>query len=146
MKDTHKDLDYKEFINIFNTNGKKAAKEFISNYTDLNYDHFVRLLKKYTGYVYNRNIRKYELPLKDDAQFISMDSLLNKDNRDATKIVASLPEKIYYKDPIDTLNIELLQDRLLELSNYIKISQSSKTIEINLVRLREASYDINVIN
>lgn len=146
MKDTHRDLDYKGFINTFNTNGKKAAKEFISTYTDLNYDHFVRLLKKYTGYIYNRNIRKYELPSKDDAQFISMDSLLNKDNRDATKIVASLPEKIYYKDPIDTLNIELLQDRLLELSNYIKISQSSKTIEINLARLREASYDINVIN
>lgn len=146
MKDAHKNLDYKGFIHVFNTDGKKAAKDFAATITELNYDHFVRLLKKYTGYMYNRTIKKYELPSTDESAFISIDNLLNKDSEGATKLVASLSEKIYYKDPVDILNMDLLQDRLLELSNYINISQSAKTIEINFSRLREAGYDIRVIN
>lgn len=146
MKQNHKDLDFEKFIHIFNTEGKKAAKEFVSLNTSINYDYFVRLLKKYTGYVYNRTFKRYELPTTIETPFISIEDLFNKDNDDATKIVASIPKKIHYKDPIDALNIDILQDRLIELSKYITISQSSKTIEINLVRLRENSYDIDVIN
>lgn len=146
MKQEHTNLDFIKFIDIFNTEGKKPAKEFVASATNINYDYFVRLLKKYTGYVYNRHLKKYELPSNDESHFISMDNLLNKDTGDATKIVASIPEKIYYKDPVDTLNIDILQDRLIELSKYIKISQNSKTIEVNLARLRESGYDINVIN
>ncbi|MEW8963522.1 hypothetical protein [Paraclostridium dentum] len=146
MKHNHKELDFQQFINIFNTEGKKAAKEFVSLNTNINYDYFVRLLKKHTGYVYNRPLKKYELPSTNNSPFISMEDLFNKDKEDATKVVASIPEKIYYKDPTDALNINILQDRLIELSKYIKISQSFKTIEINLVQLRENGYDIDVIN
>ncbi|WP_283591985.1 hypothetical protein [Clostridium butanoliproducens] len=146
MKHDYKSLDFQQFIHIFNTEGKKAAREFVSLNTDIKYDYFVRLLKKHTGYVYNRPIKKYELQTTDDSTFISMDELFKKDKDDATQFVASLSEKIYYKDPTDALNIDILQDRLIELSKYIKISQSSKTIEINLEHLRENGYDINVIN
>lgn len=34
---------------------------------------------------------------------------------------------------MDTLNIDLLQDKLLELSKYIKIMSSYKTIDINII-------------
>ncbi|MBI6873433.1 hypothetical protein [Clostridium aciditolerans] len=146
MNSEHKDLDFNKFIRIFNTEGKKAAKEFVSTIADINYDYFGRLLKKYTGYVYNRSFKRYEIPSNDEHTFISMNDLLNKDKGDATKVVASIPEKIYYKDPVDTLNIDILQDRLIELSKYIKISQSTKNIEINLARLRENDYNVDVIN
>ncbi|WML34353.1 hypothetical protein [Clostridium sp. OS1-26] len=145
MSSEHKDLDFNKFIHIFNTEGKKAAKEFVSTIADINYDYFVRLLKKYTGYVYNRSFKRYEIPSNDEHTFISMNDLFNKDKGDATKVVASIPEKIYYKDPVDILNIDILQDRLIELSKYIKISQSTKNIEINLARLRENGYNVDVI-
>lgn len=146
MKHDHKDLDYEKFIHIFNNEGKKAAKEFVANTTSINYDYFVRLLKKYTNYVYNRPFKRYELSSEESSTFMSMDDLINKGKDDATKVIASIPEKVYYKDPIDTLNIDILQDRLIEISKYIKISQSTKSIEINMGRLRESEYDLSVIN
>ncbi|MDZ4956915.1 hypothetical protein GNF51_14115 [Clostridium perfringens] len=146
MKHVHKDLDYEKFVHIFNNEGKKAAKEFVMNTTEVKYDYFVRLLKKHTKYIYNRPLKRYELPTDDSGAFMSIDDLLNKGKEDATKVVASIPEKVYYKDPIDTLSIDILQDRLIELSKYIKISQSIKTIEINMSRLRESGYDLSVIN
>lgn len=146
MKHSHKDLDYKKFIHIFNTEGKKAAKEFVLSTTSFNYDYYIKLLKKYTGYVYNRQMKRYEQPSDESDAFISIDDLLSKGKNDATPIVASFPEKLYCKDPIDALNIDLLQDRLMELSKYIKIAPSAKTIEINLIRLRESGYDVSIIN
>lgn len=146
MKYTHKDLEFEKFVHIFNTEGKSAAKQFVSSISNINYDYFVKLLKQYKGYIYNRNLKRYELPSNDESPFISIDDLFNKEKDDATKLVASIPEKIYYKDPSDSLTIDILQDRLMELSKYIKINQSSKTIEINLERLRESGYDVNVIN
>ena len=146
MKYDHKDLDFEKFIHVFNTDGKNEAREFIASTTNINYDYFIRLLKQHTGYVYNRALKKYEFKSNEESTFISIDNLFNKDKGDATKVVASIPEKVYYKDPLDTLNIEIFQDRLIELSKYIKISQSTKTIQINLVRLRESGYDIDVVN
>ncbi|SHJ86158.1 hypothetical protein SAMN02745163_02739 [Clostridium cavendishii DSM 21758] len=146
MKYTHKDLEFEKFVHIFNTEGKRAAKQFVSSMSNINYDYFVKLLKQYKGYVYNRNFKRYELPSNAESPFIGIDDLFNKEKDDATKLVASIPEKIYYKDPADSLTIDILQDRLMELSKYIKISQSSKTIEINLGRLRESGYDVNVQN
>lgn len=146
MKHDHKDLDYEKFIHIFNNEGKKAAKEFVANTTSINYDYFVRLLKKYTNYVYNRPFKRYELSSEGSSTFMSMDDLINKGKDDATKVVVSIPEKVYYKDSIDALNIDILQDRLIEISKYIKISQSTKSIEINMCRLRESGYDLSVIN
>ncbi|GAA0761850.1 hypothetical protein [Clostridium sartagoforme] len=146
MKPDHKDLDYEKFIHIFNNEGKKAAKEFVANTTSINYDYFVRLLKKYTNYVYNRTFKRYELSADESSTFMSMDDLINKGKDDATKVAESFPEKVYYKDPIAELNIDILQDRLIEISKYIKISQSTKSIEINMGRLRESGYDLSVIS
>ena len=146
MKHSNKDLDYKKFIHIFNTEGKKAAKEFVLSTTSFNYDYYIKLLKKYTGYVYNRQMKRYEQPSNESDAFISIDDLLSKGKNDATPIVASIPEKLYCKNPIDALNIDLLQDRLMELSKYIKIAPSAKTIEINIISLRESGYDVSMIN
>lgn len=77
---------------------------------------------------------------------MSIDDLLNKSKEDATDVVASIPKKIYYKEQIDELNIDIFQDRLIELSKYIKISQSTKTIEINMICLLESGYHISVSN
>ncbi len=69
MKHDHKYLDYEKFIHIFNNEGKKAAKEFVANTTSINYDYFVRLLKKYTNYVYNRPFKRYELSSEGSSTF-----------------------------------------------------------------------------
>lgn len=146
LKPQHKDLDYMKFIDIFNNEGRVAARNYVKENIPFHYDYFVKLVKRYTGYQYNRNLKKFEVPSSVEETFMSMDDLLSKSKEDATDIVASLPKKIYYKDPIDELNIDILQDRLIELSKYIKISQSTKTIEINMSRLRESGYDISVNN
>lgn len=146
MNDKHKNLDFEKFINIFNSQGKKAAKEFVLNVTTFNYDYYVKLLKKYTGYIYNRPLKKYEKIIDDSNTFMSMDDLLGKGNSDATEVVASIPQKVYINDPANSLIIDLYQDRLMELSKYIKITTSTKTIEINTTRLRDSGYDINIIN
>lgn len=146
LKPQHKDLDYMKFIDIFNNEGRTTARKYVKDNIPFHYDYFVKLVKRYTGYEYNRSLKKFEMPSTAEDAFMSIDDLLNKSNEDATAVVASLPKNIYYKDPIDELNIDILQDRLVELSKYIKISQSTKTIEINMIRLRESGYDISVKN
>ena len=145
-KPQHKDLDYMKFIDIFNNEGRSIARNYVKDNITFHYDYFVKLVKRYTGYEYNRSLKKFEIPSPDEEAFMSIDDLLNKSKEDATDVVASIPKKIYYKDPIDELNIDILQDRLIEISKYIKISQSTKTIEINMIRLRESGYDIAVKN
>ncbi|MEG0309204.1 MAG: hypothetical protein RR636_14775 [Clostridium sp.] len=75
-----------------------------------------------------------------------MDQLCKPNNTEATQIVASVPEKVYYSNPMDLLTIDLLQDRLLELTKFIKISISSKTINIDINQLRDSGYDIQLID
>lgn len=145
-KHQHKDLDYMKFIDIFNNEGRTPARNYVKEHIPFHYDYFVKLVKRYTGYEYNRYLKKFEIPSRDEETFMSIDDLLNKPKDDATDVVASIPKKIYYKDPIDELNIDILQDRLVEISKYIKISQSTKTIEINMIRLRESGYDIAITN
>lgn len=145
-RSNERNVDYEKFIEIFNSQGKDAAKEFLDENYSLKYDYAVRFLKKETNYRFNRNTRKYYLVTQEDMQFLSIDKLLEHKNEEAANIVASIPEKVYYKDPIVSLTLDLYQDRLAELSKFITISLSSKTVEINLISLREIGYDINVIN
>lgn len=145
-KHDHRDLDYMKFIEIFNTEGRRSARDYVKENIPFNYDYFIKLVKRYTGYQYNKESKKFELLKAAESQFMSIDDLLNKPKDNATSIVASIPKAIYYKDPIDELNLDLLQDRLIELSKYIKIKSSTKSIEINLIRLREGGYDIELIS
>ncbi|QAA33504.1 hypothetical protein [Clostridium manihotivorum] len=145
-KHDHRDLDYMKFIEIFNTEDRKSARDYVKEHIPFNYDYFIKLVKRYTGYQYNKESKKFELLKATESQFISIDDLLNKPKDNATSIVASIPKAIYYKDPLDELNLDLLQDRLIELSKYIKIKSSTKSIEINLIRLREGGYDIELIS
>ncbi len=77
---------------------------------------------------------------------MSMEQLYKVKDIEATKIIASIPEKVYYKNPLDSLTVDLLQDRILEIAKFIKIYPSSKTINININRLRDSGYDIKLIN
>lgn len=146
VRQQHKDLDYMKFIDIFNNEGRSIARSYVKDNIPFKYDYFIKLVKKYTGYEYNKRLKKFETHSPTEESFMSIDDLLNKSKEDATDVVASIPKKIYYKDPMDELNIDILQDRLIEISKYIKISQSTKTIEINMIRLRESGYDIAVKN
>lgn len=145
MKVNYKELDFDNFVQIFNTEGIEAAKAFVSNNTTITYRYFTRLLSKHTNYVYNKVLKKYETSNNPLDTFLSMDDLIHRTNKDATETVASIPEKIYYKDPIDSMHIDIFQDRLMEISKYIVINQSAKTIKIDLHRLRDSGYDISII-
>lgn len=144
LKSQYKDLDYMKFIEIFNNEGKDEAKRYIKDSSPVSYPYFVRLLKENSGYQYNRILRKYEPVQPSSEPFMSIDDLLTKPKNDATTVVASIPQKIYYKDPIDEMNLDIFQDRLIEISKYIRLSQSNKTIEINMNRLRDSGYDITI--
>lgn len=139
-------VDFEKFVHIFNTEGKEASEEFLSTTYGAKYPNTIRLLKQYTNYRYNRGIKKYELRSDESSDFISMDQLCEPSNIEATKVVASIPEKVYYSNPMDLLTIDLLQDRLLELTKFIKISISSKTINIDVNQLRDSGYDIQIID
>ncbi|WP_346939239.1 hypothetical protein [uncultured Clostridium sp.] len=139
-------IDFEKFVHIFNTEGKEASEEFLATTYGAKYPNTIRLLKQSTNYRYNRGIKKYELRHDEGSDFISMEQLCEQNNAKATKVVASIPEKVYYSNPMDSLTIDLLQDRLLELTKFIKISVSSKTINIDINQLRDSGYDIQLID
>lgn len=139
-------IDFDKLVHIFNTEGKESAVEFLSSTYGVEYATTIRLLRKNTNYRFNKSTRKYEELSNDNLDFMSMEQLCKVKDTEATKIVASVPEKVYCKDPMDSLTLDLEQDRLLEMAKFIKISPSSKTINININRLRDSGYDIELIN
>lgn len=139
-------IDLEKFVHIFNTEGKEASEDFLSTTYGAKYANTIRLLKQNTKYRYNRGLKKYILSHNETSDFISMEQLCETNNAEATKIVASIPEKVYYSNPMDLLTIDLLQDRLLEITKFIKISVSSKTINIDVNQLRDSGYDIQLID
>lgn len=135
-------IDFEEFVHIFNTYGKDYAKSFIENKYGKGYETVQRIVAKQSKYFFSFNKRKYELKQSSaiDAEFISIDDLYKGKNNEK---VAIEPVQGFYK-PLcfDDLIIDLIKDRVLEFSKYIVIDHANSKITVKSKLIESDGYEI----
>ena len=141
----NKNIDLQKVIDIFNAEGKRAAAEFTEVEYNAQYTTVQRKIKEETNYIFNRTTRKYEIRDKE-ATFMTLEELCKDKPKTARKINEDrssfglnphLNENIF-KDLI----VNLMKDKMQEMSKYIYLEQSTKLVLISLKKLEESGYKV----
>lgn len=135
-------IDFDKLVEVFNNDGRPAAERFIEDTYGVAYNIVQRRLTKETGYVYNRAIRKYIVKNSTEDVFISTDRLFKGKSKIEPKQVTLNCIELNFDDILT----DILKDRLLELSKYFSISQSTKEISINMRLLKSSGYKLNILD
>lgn len=124
--------DFPAIVEIFNRDGRKAANAYIrTNYRLKNPWAVISRIRRTPGYEYDEANNRFIMPYKHNEEqiFMSIDDLCENKK--------SQPEKtgdaVNPRNTVSMENLihELISDRLLELSRYVTLEASSRTILID---------------
>ena len=142
-----KKVDEKDFpilVEIYNTKGRRAVNAHIrETYGLKNPWYVVQRICKTPGYKYDETNDRFEMTnLRDDENiFMSMDELCGKHNKNNSfSVVDAAGHNLNVS--MEKLIHELISDRLLELSRYVSLETSSRTILIDKTSMVEAGYSV----
>ncbi len=124
--------DFPEIVEIYNLSGRKAANAHIrSRYSLKNPWSVIARIRKTPGYEYDKNNDRFIIPFKHNEEqiFMSIDDLCNNEDKYVNKVSREVNAKTDLS--MDKLIHELISDRLLELSRYVKLETSSRKILID---------------
>ncbi|MDA8223898.1 MAG: hypothetical protein M0Z35_19835 [Desulfitobacterium hafniense] len=137
LNNTHFD----KYVELFNSNGKDAAIEYITQECKTDYLAFQRIMRNKSSYVYDRSTKKYRARNNED-QFMSLEELSTTKAASTKKEITANANRD--KVIFDTILIGLMKDRLTEIAKYILFEQSSKEIHIDSERLQRDGYTLTV--
>lgn len=139
------DVNFEKIVEIFNNEGKKSAKEYVENTYNCSYANIQRKIKEEANYHFNRNTRKYEHIDESMKEFMTLEELyMEKTNA----IESSIEDKVDFgltpqlDDIFKDVVVNLMKDKIQEISKYIHLEQSTKLVLINLKRLEENGYKV----
>lgn len=139
-----KKADYENIANIFNESGDKAAQEYITNTYGIKAPRgVITRIKKSPGFSYdavNKKIIKSDIA--EGKIFMNLDELCNNTEPKPNTIKSSNNYDSGINN-IESLYIDLMQEKLLEMMKYIKLSHCTSTISINKSALITDGYKIN---
>lgn len=118
--------DYEEIIQIYNTAGRSEAYAHISQrYSIKNPYHLLRRMKKEERYHYDLKRDRFleTSTTVSDELFLDLDELCDN-------AVEPIPIKVCELS-MEKLIKELVEDRLLQLSQYIQLNQVTKTVLVD---------------
>ena len=133
-----------KIVQIYNDEGRTAAYDLLRNQYDIKNPYFVmKRIDKNPKFKYNHDDDCYQIinTKDDDSVFMSMEELClpvvpQHIKTSEKQLIDNRP------DEMEKLIQELLGDRLLELSRYIVLDSSSKTMVIDQTSLKSAGYRI----
>lgn len=130
-----KDIDFKTFVEIFNTQGKKAAVRHVADTYGVRYDTIVKRLRRDSEYIFNQSRDRYVLKSDNGSEspFLTVDELCNNERP------KNQPVDVVDQDGIIS---SLIRDKFFEISKYVTLENSSKKIILKLDAARKAGYDI----
>lgn len=140
-----KKQDYEHIANIFNESGDKAAQEYVATtYGNKAPRGVISRIKKAPGFKYDEvNNKIIKIDPTEEKIFMGLDELCNNNNTDSNKGESVLSDDNSIKN-IESLYIELIQEKLLELMKYVKINHYSKTISIDNSALTVDGYKVKL--
>lgn len=136
--------DYEIIANIFNESGDIAAQEYIVNTYGTKVPRgVISRIKKSPGFKYddvNKKIIKSDIT--EDKIFMDIDELCNNNDSNIKKLAKTNDSGA---NTIESLYIELMQEKLIDLMKYVKLNHCTSTISINKVALNNDGYKIKFI-
>ncbi len=132
-------IDYEGFIEIYNQHGKTEATKLARDLYNLSFQQMKRRLERQTNYSYDRATGKYrhrEVPVSSQDKFLSLEEL-EKSRQPLQKTEINSSDMDF-----DKLVVELVYDRGLELSRYIRINHGTHTVIIDKKRLIHDGFQV----
>jgi len=144
----NKNIDFDKLIEIFNKDGKQAAKAFVEETYNSSYAIIQRRIKSETNYCFNRNTRKYEIQETEEPEFMSIEELYEGKSKPVVSkgdhfSINNVSEAI--SDSFKELMVNLMKDKMQELNKYFYLEQSTKQVVINIKKLEQNGYHV-IIN
>lgn len=128
-------IDFEAFVDIFNTQGKKAAVKHVSDTYAVRYDTIVKRVRRDSEYIFDQSRDRYVLKSENgkESPFLTVKELCNNEK-----------PKIQQNSNIDSAEIifNLIKDKFFEVSKYVTLENSNKKITLKLDAARNAGYDI----
>lgn len=128
-------VDFKTFVDTFNTLGKEATVKYVTDTYGVRYDTIVKRLNKESEYMYNQRRDRYVLKSEVDSEspFLSVEELCKNEK-----------PKTGQTSTINSTEIisNLIKDKFFEISKYVTLENSSRKITLKLDAARNAGYEI----
>ncbi len=137
--------DYEKIANIYNESGNKAAMEYITqNYGSKSPRGVLMRIKKSPGFSYDEINKKIIIADKEEALFMGIDELCSKSS--SREIAPTQVQNRYLQtdNTLEELYKELLQEKLIELTKYVKLNRTTSTICINKTTLLADGYHMTI--
>ncbi len=134
--------DFCEIVKKYNKEGNSAAQKYIrENFGVANSNYVIKRIKKSENYTYDtENDRFISTEENDNARiFMNLDELCDTRTAKYAEMAINVEGK---KDAMESLIKELISDRLLELSRYIIMDTSSRTIMIDVSTMKADGYQV----
>lgn len=132
-----------EIITIINTKGHKHASQLVTQKYGMSYQAFRNRVNREGKYSYNRALKKYELIEGQSCEFLSIEELTLKRKVSHVDVATAINQN--QPDAIEYLLQDLIKDRLLEYSNFIRLDRHTKQVCINLSYLKSQGYQIEML-
>jgi len=135
--------DYEKIVQIFNESGSKTAMEYLQQNFGVKYPRdVITRIKKTPGYSYDPVTKKINICLTEpeEAIFMGIDELCNPLSTNNTEVESSI--KIQADLNINIIFQELLQEKFLELTKYVKLNRYLNTINIDKSALIANGYQV----
>ena len=136
---------YPEIIEVYNTEGKRAAYDLIrSQYGIKNPTCVMKRLKQYSDLSYNPETDHFELHSSHEEEgiFLDLEELCNKDTAiDPVKTKVSGTDRI---SAMEHMIQELISDRLLEISKYVVLDPVGRCIIVDKTAMQAAGYRVSI--
>lgn len=131
--------DYAEIIRIYNTNGQSQAYAYIKKqYALKNPYGVIKRMKQSDSYNYDEKTDSFlEAPAAEAGSVFMGLNELCQGRRDIQSI-----QPIDNGQSMEKLIRELIEDRLLQLSQYIQINQSSRTVLVDQTSMLANGYHV----
>lgn len=143
----HIPIDFDEFVNEINENGKSAARILARDKYNLTFEQVKRRLFNGTDYFFDSDTRLYKHKAKasDTAEFMSLEELDNqmtfKTNKNRIKASTEAPPN----SDFDEMVKDLIKDRVMELNKYVSIDHASRCFVVKANYLKIDGYNLVVI-
>ena len=135
--------DYENIVQVFNESGNKAALEYLQQNFGVKYPRdVITRIKKTPGYSYDPVTKKINISLSEseEAIFMGIDELCSplSDNNAEAEASVEIPAVLN----INIIYQELLQEKFLELTKYVKLNRYLNTINIDKSALIANGYHV----
>lgn len=137
--------DYEKIAKIYNESGNEAALGYITQNYGIKYPKGVLLrIKKAPGFSYDEISNKINISNKEESLFMGIDELCGKPS--IREIAPTPVQNIYFQvdNALESLYKELMQEKLIELTKYIKLNRTTNTIHIDKTALLADGYHMAV--